>query len=85
MKNIFEKIQDEIPEMDEHTKLLLARKVIEKVSYYDEPFDKMLKVMLLFYKEVNRFESGEFDSLFQERLEAHIDEMFDIDIDDILE
>tara|TARA_R110000868_G_scaffold238717_2_gene493185 strand:- start:4274 stop:4552 length:279 start_codon:yes stop_codon:yes gene_type:complete len=80
-KNYFDHIHDNIESMTEHDRLLLAKKIIDKVSYYDEPFEKMLKIMNLFYRNMLEFESGEYDALLNERVESALDEFFDIDIE----
>lgn len=80
-KDIFDHIHDKIEGMSEHDRLLLAQKIIEKVSYYDEPFEKMLKIMNLFYRNIIDFESKNYDALFNEKLESALEEMFEIEVE----
>lgn len=76
-----EHIDKRIVNMSDIDKHELVKRIVNRVSYYDEPFDKMLHIMLLFYDNVLEFESGEYKALFDERLNQAMDEFFTTNVE----
>jgi len=79
-KEYFDHLYEHIEKMGDIERVKLAQKILAKVSDYDEPFEKMLKLMLLFYENIVEFESSQYDATFNEKVEAFLEEHFEIEV-----